>query len=114
MPTQHERTERVRALLSDKDTCGRQLLRQVTHDINGPLFAFSLDLDLFGDALTALKAAIEEGNAARARDVLDSMQDGLRNLESANTAAAAYVREVQAIADSDDAEGEPPRPSSES
>lgn len=99
MASRDEKMDRVRALLSTRDDSGRQLLRQVTHDINGPLFAFTLDLDLVSEALADLKAAVEGGDDAGIRAALESAQRALVNLQSANCSASEYVRDVQALAE---------------
>lgn len=105
MANDNKRIARVQALLSERQTSPRQILRQVTHDINGPLFAFTLDLDLICGALKDANAALSEGDHSRAREALNATEASLLNLQSANQAAADYVRGIQALGDESDERG---------
>ncbi len=99
MANDNKKIVRVQALLSERQPSPRQIIRQVTHDINGPLFAFTLDLDLISQALQAANAALSDGDHARAREALDASEASLLNLQSANKSAADYVRGIQALGD---------------
>ncbi len=102
MPNDDQKIARVKALLSEGPTSRRVLLRQIVHDINGPLFAFTLDLDLISEALRAAKAACADGDESRLAAALESVEVALLNLQSANGSATAYVRGVQVLADEGD------------
>ena len=101
--------ERVRAHVGKGSAFARPLLRQVAHDINGPLFAFTLDLDLASEAMVALKAALDAGDVSRARAVIESTEEALRNLQAANASAAEYVRDLQALAEETHGDGDEDR-----